>query len=182
MRARDLPNLLCVLRIALALPAGWLIVEGRYRAALAVIFVAGFTDGLDGFLAKRYAWQSELGGILDPLADKLLITTGFVCLWAVGAAPGWLLVAVVVRDIVIVTGATVYRVLFGPFEAAPTRISRLNSGAQMLFVLVTLVHLSTGVPNAGVLVALAWAVLATTVVSGLDYVVTWSLRARTAGH
>ncbi len=178
MRLRDIPNLLCILRMFLAAPVAWMILEGRYGPALALFFVAGFTDGLDGFLAKRFRWQSELGGMLDPIADKLLIFSAFVCLWVVGAVPLWLLAVVVGRDVVIVSGAVAYRTLVGPFEASPTLISKLNSAVQLLFVLLTLLHLAFGQPPQPVLTGLALVILLTTVISGMDYVFSWARRAR----
>jgi cardiolipin synthase len=180
VRARDIPNLLCVLRIVLTVPIAWAILDGRYPLALALFFIAGVTDGLDGFLAKRYSWQSRLGGLLDPAADKLLLVAAFVTLWVAGYVPGWLLAAVVMRDLVIVIGAGVYHWLIGPIEAEPTIISKLNSFLQLLYILLTLSLLVFAVPGQAVIAALGWAVLATTIVSGLDYVVRWSARARAA--
>lgn len=180
MRARDIPNLLCILRMFLAVPIAWMILGGDYLPALVLFFVAGFTDGLDGFLAKRFGWQSELGGLLDPIADKLLMFSAFVCLWVAGAVPAWLLLAVVGRDAVIVAGAITYRRLRGPFEAAPTRVSKLNSALQLLFVLLTLVRLAIGVPPEWALNVLALVLLGTILVSGTDYVVTWTRRFRAA--
>lgn len=178
MKPRDIPNLLCVLRMAMALPVGWLIVQEQFGWAVLLFAVAGATDGLDGFLAKRLAWQSELGALLDPIADKLLLVTAFVSLWLVGGAPAWLLAAVVGRDVIIVAGAAAYRSLIGPFAAVPTLVSKLNSAAQLLFVLLALAHLATGLLDPIFLYGLAWAVLATTILSGVDYVVTWTRRAR----
>ena len=178
MNLRNIPNLLCILRMFLTVPVAWMILAGNPVAALALFFIAGFTDGLDGFLAKRFRWQTELGGILDPLADKLLMFSSFVCLWAIGAVPAWLLLAVVGRDLVIVAGAVTYRARRGPFEASPTRISKLNSALQLLFALLTLIRLASGFPPPAALEILAWLVLATTVVSGTDYVVSWTKRFR----
>ena len=180
MRARDIPNLLCILRIALTLPVGWGIVTGRYEIALVLFFIAGVTDGLDGFLAKRFAWQSHLGGILDPAADKLLLVTAFVTLWLAGYVPSWLLLAVVARDLVISIGAGLYRWLIGPFTAAPTAVSKLNSLLQLSSLILTLAKLVFGVPSPALIAGLGWCVLATTVVSGVDYVVRWGARARAA--
>jgi cardiolipin synthase len=180
VKARDIPNLLCMLRIALTLPVGWGIVTGRYELALVLFFVAGVTDGVDGFLAKRFSWQSRLGGILDPAADKLLLATAFVTLWLAGYVPSWLLLAVVTRDIVISAGAGLYRWLIGPFTAEPTAISKLNSLLQLTYVILILAKLVFGVPTPGVIAALGWVVLATTVVSGMDYVLRWGGRARAA--
>jgi cardiolipin synthase len=182
MRARDIPNLLCVLRILLTLPVGWGVVTGRYELALVLFFVAGLTDGLDGFLAKRFKWQSRLGGMLDPAADKLLLVTGFVTLWLAGYVPDWLLAAVVARDVVIVLGAGLYHWLIGAFDAEPTAISKFNSMLQLGYVILTLAKLVFGVPAAAIIAVLGWCVLATTVISGLDYVLRWGARARAAGR
>ena len=180
MSPRDIPNILCILRMLLTVPVAWMILAGNYAAALVLFFVAGFTDGLDGYLAKRFSWQTELGGFLDPLADKLLMFSAFVTLWVVGAVPLWLLSAVVGRDLVIIAGAITYRLARGPFEASPTRLSKLNSALQLLFVLLSLVRLAAGVPSAGALAARAWVVLATTLASGVDYIVSWTRRFRAA--
>lgn len=180
MKARDIPNLLCVLRIVLTVPIGWSIIEGRYPLALVLFFIAGMTDGLDGFLAKRFGWQSKLGGLLDPAADKLLMVTAFVTLWAAGYVPGWLLAAVVIRDLVIVAGAGLYRWRVGHISAEPTVISKFNSLLQLLYILLSLAELVLGQPSRGVIEVLGWVVLTTTVVSGCDYVIRWSGRARAA--
>lgn len=181
MKARDIPNALCILRIVLTVPVGWAIVTGRYDIAMALFFVAGFTDGLDGFLAKRFSWQSRLGGFLDPIADKLLLVTCFVTLWFAGYVPEWLLIAVVVRDVIIVLGAAVYHFRVGDFVAEPSIISKLNSALQLLYILLILSKLVLGAPGAEVTAMLGWLVLVTTVVSGLDYVVRWTARARALG-
>jgi cardiolipin synthase (CMP-forming) len=180
VKARDIPNLLCVFRILLTWPVAWAILEGRYPIALGLFLLAGFTDLLDGFLAKRFSWQSRLGGMLDPIADKLLLATSFVTLWLAGYVPGWLLAAVVARDLVIVVGAGVYRWLIGPFDAEPSVISKLNSFLQLLYVVLTLSLLVFALPGPGPIAALGWAVFATTVVSGVHYVIRWGGRARAA--
>lgn len=181
MKPRDIPNLLCILRMVLTVPVGWAIVTGRYDIALALFFIAGFTDGLDGFLAKRFSWQSRLGGMLDPIADKLLLATCFVTLWFAGYVPGWLLIAVVARDLIIVLGAAVYLWRAGHFEAEPSIPSKLNSALQLLYILLILAKLVFGAPGAEITAMLGWLVLSTTVVSGLDYVVRWTVRARALG-
>lgn len=180
MKARDIPNLLCLLRMVLTVPIGWSIIEGRYPIALVLFFIAGVTDALDGFLAKRFGWQSKLGGFLDPAADKLLLVTAFVTLWAAGYVPGWLLAAVVTRDLVIVAGAGIYQWRVGDFVADPTIISKFNSFLQLLYILLSLSELVFGQPWRGAIELLGWAVLVTTIVSGCDYVIRWSGRARAA--
>ncbi len=172
--------MLCLLRMALVIPVAWAILAGRYPVALAVFFVAGFTDGLDGFLAKRYSWQSRLGAFLDPAADKLLLVSSFVTLWYAGYVPPWLLVAVVARDLVIVIGAGLYRWRVGSFDAEPTLLSKANSALQLLYVLLVLALLVFGVPGRDMIDALGLLVLSTTVISGFDYVIRWTGRARAA--
>ncbi len=173
---RHLPNLITILRLLLVLPAYWLIGARDHAAALAIVAVAGASDALDGFLAKRYGWQSRLGAMLDPLADKLLLLACFLGLVTTGALPPWLLVLVIGRDLLIVCGAVAYHNLVGPFEAEPTRLSKLTTVVQIVCVLGELVRLAwwPGMPGREVLI---WATAVLTVGSGLHYVVTWSLRA-----
>ncbi|MGD2031067.1 MAG: CDP-alcohol phosphatidyltransferase family protein [Gammaproteobacteria bacterium] len=182
MRPRDIPNALCVLRMLLVAPVVWLLLAGEYAWVLVVFFLAGFTDGLDGFLAKRFDWRSRLGGILDPLADKLLLVTSFLTLGYIGLAPVWLLIMVVARDVIIVSGATAYRFLIGVFQASPTLVSKANSALQLLYVLAAVADAGFGIPGRPVVNVIGYAVLATTVVSGIDYMVTWGLRAWRVRH
>lgn len=181
MRARDIPNMLCVLRMVLTVPVAWAILSDRHGLAMALFFTAGFTDGLDGFLAKRFGWQSRLGGLLDPAADKLLLLVCFFTLWITGHVPTWLLVAVVARDLVIVLGAGLYHLRTKALEAEPSILSKLNSALQLLYILLILSQLVFGFPGPGATQVLAVGVFATTVISGLDYVIRWSARARAAG-
>ena len=178
---RHLPNLITGLRILVALPLCWLILHGRYDGALLVAAIAGASDALDGFLAKHCGWQSWIGGMLDPIADKLLLTTAFVSLWLVGELPLWLVGLIVARDLVIVAGAAAYHWLIGRFDAAPSRLSKLTTTLQILFVLVELLHLSRWlpVPDAARAVLAASTALVT-LASGLHYVVVWGARARRA--
>ena len=120
---RHLPNALTVLRMVLVVPLAWMIRETRYDEAVVVAAVAGLTDALDGFLAKRLGWQSWLGGVLDPIADKLLLIAAFLWLAFAGDVPAWLAALVVARDLVIVAGAIAYHYLIGRFDAAPSRLS-----------------------------------------------------------
>ncbi|MBN8480188.1 MAG: CDP-alcohol phosphatidyltransferase family protein [Xanthomonadales bacterium] len=178
---RHLPNLITLLRILLVLPAYGLIEAREHAAALAVVAVAGASDALDGFLAKRFGWQSRLGGLLDPLADKLLLLACFLGLTTTGALPVWLFPLVIGRDLLIVCGAVAYHNLIGPFEAEPTRLSKLTTVVQIVCVLGELMRLAwwPGLPGRDVLLGLTTVL---TLASGLHYVVTWSLRARRALH
>jgi cardiolipin synthase len=180
---RWLPNGLCVLRMLLAPPTAWLLMRGEYWLTLLVFFVAAVTDAADGYLAKRFGWETELGKALDPLADKLLLVTVFVTLAILQLVPVWLAVLVVLRDALITGGAISYRVLYGPIvDAAPTLISKLNTLMQILYVLAVVGAQAMSWSLPIILSLLAWLTALTTVCSGADYVVTYSRRAVVASR
>lgn len=176
---RHLPNLITALRMVLVVPLCWLIDAGRYDEALLVVAVAGLSDALDGFLAKRFGWQTWIGGMLDPIADKLLLMAAFVWLALAGELPVWLAALVVGRDLAIVLGAIAYHHLIGRFDAAPSRLSKLTTVIQILFVLALLLRLSQWVEMPALLRTILIAVTAGfTLASGLHYVLVWGARAR----
>ncbi len=178
MNLRWLPNGLCVLRMLLAPPTAWLLLQGEYWLTLLVFFVAAVTDAADGYLAKRFHWETELGKTLDPLADKLLLVTVFITLAWLGLIPVWLSVLVVLRDAVITGGAIAYRVLYGPIVgAAPTLISKVNTLAQILYVFAVVFAEAMTWHMHYLVAAAAWLVALTTMSSGVDYVLTYSRRA-----
>ena len=179
MSLRFIPNAICVARMLLVAPLVLWIVEGRYAAALVVLVVAGLSDGLDGFLAKRFEWQTRIGGLLDPAADKLLLVTVFVCLSVAGLVPWWLTAVVLLRDVVIVVGAGIYRALFGPVRGEPTLQSKLNTVCQILFCLAVVSAAAFAWPPEPAIIALGALVFITTTVSGIDYVLIYSRRAAT---
>jgi len=173
-----LPNAISLLRIALVAPILILILQGDFGWALALFVIAGFSDGLDGYLAVRFDWSTRLGGLLDPAADKLLITGMFITLAFTHHIPIWLAVIVILRDVVIVGGAMAYNFLVKPVPGEPTRISKLNTALQMLFVLFVLSRAGFDWPDKITITVLGASVLATVVISGVDYVLSWSRRAR----
>jgi cardiolipin synthase (CMP-forming) len=174
---RHLPNFICLVRLALIWPILAALQAGEHRAALALFIAAAVSDGLDGYLAKRFNWSSELGKFLDPLADKLLLVTVFVeCAW-LGLAPWWLTAAVVARDVAIGLGALIYRLWFGPLHGRPTLLSKVNTGAQLLYVSLVILNAALGVPPHETLDAGALITFATTVLSGLHYVLSFTRRA-----
>src|SRR5271170_1739301 len=119
---RHLPNLICLLRIALIWPVLAGLHAGAPLVALALFIAAAISDGLDGYLAKRFSWTSNLGRFLDPLADKLLLVVVFVESAWLGLVPWWLTAAVVARDVMIGVGALIFRLWFGPLHGRPTLI------------------------------------------------------------
>lgn len=177
MSLRQLPNIICIARIALVVPIAHTLFAGEFVTTLWLFVIAAFSDALDGFLAKRFGWTTELGKFLDPLADKLLLVTVFITLAIAGHTPAWLAVIVVMRDVVIGLGAAIYTRLFGPLQGRATIVSKLNTGVQIVYVLALVANLGLGWPPGGVIVMLAAAVFVTTMISGIDYTVTYSRRA-----
>ena len=139
------------------------ILSGRYEFALVVAGVAGVSDGVDGWLARRFHWQSRLGSILDPVADKLMLV-------------GCMVALVVVRDAVITLGALAWHRVLRNFQARPSWLSKATTVGQIGFVLLVLATQTFGwrVP----MVVPVWIVAILTVASGIDYVVRWGLLAR----
>jgi cardiolipin synthase len=166
------------MRIVLVAPTLMYIVDGRYGLALLLFFVAGISDGVDGYLAKRFDWHTRIGALLDPIADKLLVGGTFVTMVFTGLVPLWLAALVVLRDVVIVGGATAYNWLVRPVEGEPTRISKLNTVLQLLFIVFVLSNAGFGWPDQIAITVIGAGVLVTLVVSGIDYVWSWSRRAR----
>jgi len=178
MSLRHLPNLLCVLRILMVYPVAHWILQGRYADVMLLFAVAASTDALDGFLAKRFGWTSRLGKFLDPLADKLLLITVFICLSVNGVVPWILTGLVLLRDLVIVFGALTYKVLFGPVNGNPTIASKINTLAQILYCLAVVAAAGYQWPPGWVLLALGAFVLFSTCVSGIDYTLIYIRRAQ----
>lgn len=158
-------------------PILWLLHQSYYAEALLLFIIAGVSDGIDGLLAKNLGWTSRLGGILDPIADKLLLMGTILMLGWQGALPAWLVVLVVLRDLVIVSGAISYHYLIERFEATPLLISKLNTLAQLVLVLTILFHKGVTPLPAYLLIALIYLTALTTVWSGAAYVWKWGQRA-----
>ena len=173
-----IPNAISTLRIALVVPVLLLILRGDYGWALLLFWVAGFSDGIDGYLATRFNWESRTGALLDPIADKLLVAGMFVTLTYTQHIPLWLTTVVLFRDVVIIGGALAYNYLIKPLEGEPTRISKINTVIQLLFLLFVLSRAAFGWPEQVSVTVLGAATLVTVVISGIDYVVQWADRAR----
>jgi cardiolipin synthase len=172
-----LPNAISLMRIALVAPILLLILQGSFGWALALFWLAGFSDGVDGYLAKRFNWHTRLGALLDPVADKLLVAGLFITLAYTGDIPVWLAATVIMRDVVIVAGAMAYNFLVRPVQGEPTRISKLNTALQLLFLLFVISRAGFGWPQEISITVLGASVLITVVISGVDYVWSWSRRA-----
>lgn len=177
MRASSLPNIISTLRILLVPPVVLTMLEQRWGVALPLFLIAGLSDGLDGFLARRYHWTSRLGAILDPIGDKLLMVSSYLVLGWLAILPLWLVVLVILRDVIIMTGTVIYRYFIGIVEFEPILLSKINTICQILLVTLTLCLLAGLEILAGLQTFLIYTVLVTTISSGVAYVVLWGRRA-----
>ncbi len=183
---RHIPNIITALRIILVFPTTWLLWQARYQDAFILMAVAGVSDALDGFLARRFNWMSKLGAAMDPLADKMLVAAMFVVFTLQGHIPLWVAIIVLGRDFTIVAGAGVYKLLYEEVEIAPTFVSKANTAMQiimLLLLMVSLLPLEIIAPIARQLVdPYCFYILAVLgVSSGLDYVFTWGSKAYRQG-
>src|ERR1700689_3028983 len=174
---RHLPNLICLLRIVLIWPIVVALEQAAYERTLVLFFIAAASDGLDGFLAKRYHWTSELGKFLDPMADKLLLVGVFLVATWYGLIPRWLTIAAVGRDPLILFGSLAFHIFWGPLNGRPMISSKINTLLQLLYVLAIVAHAGYGLPPASLLNVLAWLTLATVLISGTSYVREFTRRA-----
>ena len=182
MSLKFLPNAVSIARILLVAPLVQFVVTGRFEAALVVLVAAGASDGLDGFLAKRFDWCTRLGGLLDPAADKLLLIGAFASLSYAGLVPLELTFIVIARDVVIVLGAICYQWFIAPVQGEPSAISKLNTACQLGMVFFALTAAAFAWPPPVSLTVLGAAVVFTSIVSGLTYVLRWGARAWRVAH
>src|SRR5467141_3551449 len=130
----NLPNLISLGRLLLVPLAISLILDGCYWVAFWIFVIAGASDAVDGFIAKRFDRRTRLGALLDPLADKVLLVSVYVTLGFAGQLWTWLVVLVVFRDIMIVGGFLLIQAVAAPKHYAPLFISKINTGLQVLLV------------------------------------------------
>jgi cardiolipin synthase (CMP-forming) len=167
---RHLPNIICLLRIVLIWPILLSLQSGAYERTLWLFALAAASDGLDGYLAKRFGWTSQLGALLDPAADKLLLVSVFLLSTWLGLIPLWLATVAVARDAMIALGAVVYRLGWGPLRQRPILASKINTLVQIGYVLAVVVRAAYGFPPRGVIDALAILTFVTVLISGYGYV------------
>jgi len=158
-------------------PIALALMHHQYMMTMVLFGVAAVSDAADGFIAKRFGWQTSLGAALDPAADKLLLATVFVTLAVLRLIPLWLMAAALARDIIIVAGAVAYRVFYGPIEVRPSMASKLNTLCQVAFILAIIGREEFSRPPAAIVLLLGAVTFVTIVVSGIDYVFRYGRRA-----
>jgi cardiolipin synthase len=166
---RHLPNFLSALRLLAAPFAAWLIIADHDTAALLVFAAAGLSDGLDGFIARRWGVTSDFGAWLDPLADKLLMLLSLVALFIVGITPLWLVALVVARDLAIIIGWLLVKLFGLPLATTPLFIGKFSSAIQVLFVLSALLTLAFDLQAPRLEQAAAWVCGLVTILSAAAY-------------
>ena len=170
-----LPNALSIIRIILTVPIVIALLKEQYLLTLMLFLFAGITDALDGWIAKQFSFQSRLGSILDPMADKILLASTFLGLYWVGILPLWLLLLIFVRDIIIVAGALGY--FLGEMNESnellePTLISKFNTVLQIaliLFLLLMQIYIELNTFKDMLYIVIA----TSTGLSGADYMWLW---------
>ena len=178
MRASNIPNLICLARIVLVIPIIRSLWQEQFLLSLLLIIIAGLSDILDGYLAKKNNWRSYLGTVLDPAADKILLVSLFLTLQSMDLIPLWLTLTVVGRDLMIVFGLSLYRYFVGVPQPKPTRISKFNTTLQLVFIIFVILAQGVQFPFEILAMVCGSLVFVTSILSGLDYWIIWSIEAR----
>ncbi|MGE3782278.1 MAG: CDP-alcohol phosphatidyltransferase family protein [Alphaproteobacteria bacterium] len=169
----NLPNAITLARLASVPVVIGLVLGGRYAAAFWVFIGAGVSDAVDGYIAKRFDRRTPVGAVLDPVADKALLTGLYITLLLTGHLPGWLVSLVVLRDVLIVIGYVALRASDRTHRLGPLYVSKINTLVQIALVGFVLARLGIGAQAGWVEALLIAATGITTVFSGLCYLVRW---------
>jgi cardiolipin synthase len=168
---RHLPNLLSALRLLAAPLAAWLILSGHDTASLLVFAAAGLSDGLDGFIARRWGVTSGFGAWLDPAADKMLMLFCFTALYAVHAAPFWLVALVVGRDLVFALVWALIKLLGLGLPTTTLFVGKVSTAVQVIYILTLLLLLALDLDVPHLALALAFACAFFTLLAAAGYAV-----------
>lgn len=169
----NIPNLISVMRLLLVPLTVWLVISEAYGWAFLSFVAAGVSDGIDGYLARRFDWRSKLGAYLDPLADKALLVSVFVTLGLLKLIPAWLVIIVVSRDALIVGAVMLSRMMDNPVRVQPLMVSKVNTVVQILFAVGVLGAAAAGRPLAPLATYAGIPVALLTALSGAAYLRAW---------
>ena len=170
----NLPNLITFGRLLSVPVAVYLIMQSAHLAAFVLFVLAGVSDALDGYLAKHNNQTTQLGAILDPMADKTLLVGVYVTLGLQGNLPNWLVVLVVFRDLLIVGGVIILFLVRLEVKMRPLIISKINTAAQLALAAIVLAELGFRLDIGELVQTAIYVVSATTVISGASYMVSWT--------
>lgn len=178
---RNLPNIVTVIRILLVFPTIWFLWRGQTLLALALMLIASFSDALDGALARRFNWKTDLGRIMDPLADKFLVAAVFIVFALQDLVPLWLVFLTLGRDFMLLAGSAAYRLILGTIRVEPSLISKANTAMQMLILSLLMasqlpVGLSASYAHIVVINFGIYLLAVLSLVSGIQYALVWTGR------
>jgi len=176
MRWNQVPNTITLLRLFMVPLLIFELKNENYQMALLVFLVAGVSDALDGYIAKKFNFVSNFGAVLDPAADKLLLVSAYIMLSIIGQMPFWLVLIVVSRDLFIVGGYMVVTSLMGAVSMSPSKLSKFNTFMQILLVVAILTDKAAGLDSQKILTGLIYIVSATTIASGVHYFWLWIVK------
>jgi cardiolipin synthase (CMP-forming) len=169
----SLPNIITIIRLLMVPMVVYLIVTGEFLWAFWLFVVAGISDGVDGFIAKRFEAETELGAYLDPVADKALLVSIYLSLGAFGEMPLWLVILVASRDAFILLAVILSWMLSHPVSIQPLMISKANTTGQIVLAAVVLANLGFDLRIDDIRNVLFFVVAALTVLSAAAYLVEW---------
>ena len=169
----NLPNFLSLLRIILVPVIVIFLIQGSYAKVLIVFVVAGLTDALDGALARLLNKQTKLGSFLDPLADKILLSTSFIALAIFSLIPSWLAVIVISRDFLILLGIMILSMMSVTYEIKPVFVSKVTTTLQIatVFFALLLKTVTYDIISYNWIIVLSWLTASFTIISGLIYII-----------
>lgn len=175
---KNIPNALTLFRLGLIVPFLMYLYHHEYVHAFYAFILAGITDGLDGWLARHFGWQSFFGSFVDPLADKLLVASSFISLALIGLLPWWLVILVFFRDFTISMGVVAwYWFIQRKLDFEPTLLSKFNTTFQLILVTLCLFELAYFKFAQYWVDVLICITALTTAITFLDYIWTWGNRA-----
>lgn len=178
MILKNIPNALTIIRLLLIAPFLFFLYHHDYSFAFYLYLFAGFSDGLDGWLARHYNWMSPLGSFIDPLADKLLVVSSFIALALIGSLPWWLVILVLLRDITISIGVVAwYWLIQRALDFMPSRLSKINTTLQLILVTLCLFQLAFFSLPSYYVNTLIMLTTITTSITFVNYVWVWGRKA-----
>jgi len=178
MILKHIPNALTLFRLALIVPFLVYLSQHEYVNALYTFFLAGFTDCLDGWLARHFSWQTIFGSFVDPLADKILVASSFISLALIGALPWWLVILVFVRDVSISLGVVAWYIFIQrKLDFEPSLLSKINTCLQLGLVTLCLVQLAYFKFPSYLEQILIVLTAITTSITFIDYMMIWGKKA-----
>lgn len=169
----NIPNFITLARVLSVPVIFWLLVSGNSRVAFFVFVCAGISDAVDGYLAKRFDWKTDLGAYLDPLADKLLIVSIYIALGVSHEIPLWLVIAVVSRDILILLAVLLSWLMDHPVRIKPLVVSKINTAAQLVLAATVLADEGFNLGLDTTRLVLVWLTAVSTLLSLVAYLKAW---------